>query len=151
MGKLRCWKLSCIAEVQINLHRHVAAANLLKLQIVWKIMFESPTWFIMLHPLALEQPKKIWVDFSDSLSHCQFQDGRSPPATMHYWKVILKSNETVSCSVSLVEDMESRAHLQANFLFFFSSYAYEYAYAFVIQKKSFLSPCPSHLSLKYNT
>ena len=34
------------------------------------------------------------------------------PITMHCWKAILKSQETVS----LVEDFESRAHLLTSFL-----------------------------------
>ena len=41
--------------------------------------------------------------------------------TMHCWKAILKSKETVCWSVSLVEDLESRAHLLPSFLINFKS------------------------------
>ena len=45
------------------------------------------------------------------------------PCTMHCWKAILKSKETVCWSVSLVEDLESRAHPLTSFLInFFSSH-----------------------------
>ena len=75
--------------------------------------------------------------------------------TMHCWKTILKSKETVCWSVSLFEDLESSAHLLTSFQINFFSFSHMLGRPIleILFKSLFLTPKPQikHITQQQKT